>query len=139
MYNRVGATLANSGAAEEALQYYYRALELNPAYTRARFNLGISCINLRVCTFLCDCVRPSRFDRVLVQKYEEAINNILDALLLQDSDGVHQGPNMPGEKGVTSQALWESLKLSCMHMHRMDLSAFCDQQDLHGKPLYSHV
>lgn len=36
LYNRVGATLANSGSAEEALQYYYRALELNPAYIRAR-------------------------------------------------------------------------------------------------------
>jgi len=66
LYNRVGATMANSGHAEEALQYYYRALELNPAYIRARlvgcfgswslrspiasrFNLGISCGNLRVC------------------------------------------------------------------------------------------
>lgn len=48
LYNRVGATLANSGNAEEAAQYYYRALELNPAYIRARFNLGIACINMRV-------------------------------------------------------------------------------------------
>ncbi len=40
--------MANSGSAEEALQYYYRALELNPVYIRARFNLGISCINMRV-------------------------------------------------------------------------------------------
>lgn len=36
LYNRVGATMANSGRAEEALQYYYRALELNPVYIRAR-------------------------------------------------------------------------------------------------------
>ena len=36
LYNRVGATLANSGHADEALQYYYRALELNPGYIRAR-------------------------------------------------------------------------------------------------------
>lgn len=28
--------MANSGRAEEALEYYYRALELNPAYIRAR-------------------------------------------------------------------------------------------------------
>jgi peroxin-5 len=48
LYNRVGATLANGGRAEEALPYYYRALEINPAYIRARFNLGISCINLKV-------------------------------------------------------------------------------------------
>lgn len=69
LYNRVGATMANSGHADDALQYYYRALELNPVYIRARYvhqiqsgsgtwiltrgyryNLGISCINLRVCT-----------------------------------------------------------------------------------------
>ena len=36
LYNRVGATLANSGRPGEALDYYYRALELNPAYIRAR-------------------------------------------------------------------------------------------------------
>lgn len=36
LYNRVGATMANSGHADEALQYYYQALELNPAYIRAR-------------------------------------------------------------------------------------------------------
>ena len=36
LYNRVGATLANGGRAEEALPYYYRALEINPAYIRAR-------------------------------------------------------------------------------------------------------
>jgi tetratricopeptide (TPR) repeat protein len=29
--------MANSGRAEEAIQYYYRALELNPAYIRARW------------------------------------------------------------------------------------------------------
>lgn len=67
LYNRVGATLANSGRPEDALAYYYRALEFNPAYIRARYvvqvvqervtrltqlrnryNLGISCISLRV-------------------------------------------------------------------------------------------
>lgn len=36
LYNRVGATLANSGQSDEALRYYYRALELNPSYIRAR-------------------------------------------------------------------------------------------------------
>jgi peroxin-5 len=63
LYNRVGATMANSGHAEEALQYYYRALELNPAYIRARFNLGISCINLRV--GLCKYFQPEGSLRVI--------------------------------------------------------------------------
>lgn len=29
--------MANSGGAENALEYYYRALELNPGYIRARW------------------------------------------------------------------------------------------------------
>lgn len=36
LYNRIGATLANGGHAEEATYYYQRALELNPTYIRAR-------------------------------------------------------------------------------------------------------
>lgn len=39
MYNRTGATMANNGRAEEALAYYYRALELNPGYIRGRYVL----------------------------------------------------------------------------------------------------
>lgn len=60
--------MANNGQAADALGYYLKALDLNPAYIRARcgfnvlqvfllltvhrthhrFNLGISCIHLRV-------------------------------------------------------------------------------------------
>ncbi|OBZ68192.1 Peroxisomal targeting signal 1 receptor [Grifola frondosa] len=112
LYNRVGATLANSGRAEDALQYYYRALELNPAYIRARFNLGISCINLR--------------------RYEEAAQHILDALVLQDSDSVREPDGSDDKRGVISSALWDSLKTCCMHMQRLDLATLCDHEDLEG-------
>ncbi|KAJ2916806.1 hypothetical protein MD484_g3607, partial [Candolleomyces efflorescens] len=109
LYNRVGATMANSGQAEDALQYYYRALELNPGYIRARFNLGISCMNLR--------------------RYDEAAQHILDALMLQDSDATA----MPGDKQhVISNALWESLKTACLHMQRSDLAGMCSSRDLEG-------
>ncbi|KAH9831276.1 TPR-like protein [Rhodofomes roseus] len=110
LYNRVGATLANSGRPEDALQYYYRALELNPAYIRARFNLGISCINLR--------------------RYDEAAQHILDALSLQDSDSVHEAAGGGDKRGVTTLTLWESLKTCCLHMQRLDLANLCDRQDL---------
>ncbi|CDO70590.1 hypothetical protein BN946_scf184656.g4 [Trametes cinnabarina] len=118
LYNRVGATLANSGHPEEALQYYYTALELNPAYIRARFNLGISCINLR--------------------RYDEAAQHILDALVLQDSDSVHD-PEANDKRGVTSSALWDSLKTCCLHMQRLDLATLCDRRDLEGHTHMSHV
>ncbi|KAA1474232.1 TPR-like protein [Dentipellis sp. KUC8613] len=110
LYNRVGATLANSGHADEAISYYYRALELNPAYIRARFNLGISCINLR--------------------RYAEAAQHILDALVLQDSDRVGESDGNRG--GVTSSALWDSLRTTSLHMQRADLATLCDQRDLDG-------
>ena len=48
LWNRLGATLANSGRSEEAIEAYSRALELRPNFVRARYNLGVSCINLGV-------------------------------------------------------------------------------------------
>ncbi|KAL8686002.1 MAG: hypothetical protein Q9218_007412, partial [Villophora microphyllina] len=46
LYNRLGATLANSGRSEDAIQAYERALQMNPGFVRARYNLGVSCINI---------------------------------------------------------------------------------------------
>ncbi|KAF9653810.1 TPR-like protein [Thelephora ganbajun] len=105
LYNRVGATLANSGNADSALEYYYRALELNPAYIRARFNLGISCVNLH--------------------RYEEAGRHILDALTLQNSDAAGDPRG-----GVTSDALWNCLESVCDKMGWLDLTGACERRDL---------
>jgi peroxin-5 len=46
LWNRLGATLANSGQSEEAITAYERALSLRPNFVRARYNLGVSCINI---------------------------------------------------------------------------------------------
>lgn len=46
LWNRLGATLANGQRSEEAINAYHRALELSPGFIRARYNLGISCVNL---------------------------------------------------------------------------------------------
>lgn len=46
LWNRLGATLANGQRSAEAIDAYHHALELSPGYIRARYNLGISCINL---------------------------------------------------------------------------------------------
>jgi peroxin-5 len=48
LWNRLGATLANSGRSEDAIHAYERALELRPNFVRARYNLGVSCINIGV-------------------------------------------------------------------------------------------
>jgi peroxin-5 len=42
LLNRFGATLANSGRSEEALEYYAKALELQSDYVRAKYNLSVS-------------------------------------------------------------------------------------------------
>ena len=48
LYNRLGATLSNSGRSNEAISYYHHALELQPSFVRCHFNLSISCLNLKV-------------------------------------------------------------------------------------------
>ncbi|KIK67222.1 hypothetical protein GYMLUDRAFT_156531 [Collybiopsis luxurians FD-317 M1] len=114
LYNRVGATMANSGHAAEALEYYHRALDLNPAYIRARYNLGISCLNLK--------------------RYDEGAQHILDALSLQDAEGVDDAEGVNNARGgITSSALWDSLKTACLHMQRIDLATLCDRRDLEGR------
>jgi peroxin-5 len=50
LWNRVGATLANSGRSDQALEYYQQALQRNPLYIRARYNMGIALANLKVIT-----------------------------------------------------------------------------------------
>lgn len=46
LWNRLGATLANGSRPEEAVQAYHQALNLEPGFIRARYNVGITCINL---------------------------------------------------------------------------------------------
>ena len=48
LYNRLGATLSNSGRSDVALGYYHQALDLRPGFVRCHFNLSISCLNLKV-------------------------------------------------------------------------------------------
>jgi peroxin-5 len=62
LWNRLGATLANSGRSEEAINAYEKALTLRTNFVRARYNLGVSCINI-------GC-------------YEEAAGHLLGALAM---------------------------------------------------------
>ncbi|EFW99493.1 peroxisomal targeting signal receptor [Grosmannia clavigera kw1407] len=62
LWNRLGATLANSGRSEEAIAAYEKALSQHPNFVRARYNLGVSCINM-------GC-------------YEEAASHLLAALAM---------------------------------------------------------
>ena len=67
----------------------------------------------------------------MIQNYSEAAQHILDALVLQDSDGSIYGPN--DKRGITSSTLWDSLKTTCLHLQRIDLATLCDRRDLDGR------
>ena len=67
-----------------------------------------------------------------MQRYQEASQHILDALVLQDSDSVREPDGTHDKRGVVSSALWDSLKTCCLHMQRIDLATICDRQDLDG-------
>lgn len=120
LYNRLGATLSNSGRSEEALRYYHQALDLRPGFVRCHFNLSISCLNLKL--------------------YQDAASHIYTALTLQsesfdddhhDQQRVNQldaSTNNGG--GVTSSSLWETLRIACELMNRPELASLTKERDL---------
>jgi tetratricopeptide (TPR) repeat protein len=80
LWNRLGATLANSGRSEDAIDAYCKALEVNSNFVRARYNLGVSCINI-------GC-------------YPEAAGHLLGALNLHrvvGEQGMDQARNIVGD------------------------------------------
>jgi peroxin-5 len=66
------------------------------------------------------------------QRYDEAAQHILDALVLQENDGDRGTTTMNEKRGIVSSALWETLRSTCLHMLRPDLIALCDSKDLEG-------
>ena len=73
LWNKLGATLANGGRSDEAVAAYTNALELRPSYIRCRYNLGISCVNLK--------------------SYREAVEHFLVALNMQRKVSLLEGLN----------------------------------------------
>ena len=69
----------------------------------------------------------------VLQRYQEASSHILDALALQESDAVRNLDGTDDKRGVTSTALWDSLKTCCLHLRRLDLASLCDRRDLEGE------
>lgn len=115
LWNRLGATLANGGKPEDAIQAYHKALEIRPTFTRAIYNLSVSCLNLGA--------------------HHEAAEHLLAALSLQQS---HEMPEVPAELGggeggpgkfppplseaQESSNLWSTLRRIFLSMDRTDLA-----------------
>ncbi|SCW04042.1 LAFE_0H04632g1_1 [Lachancea fermentati] len=95
MWNRLGASLANSNRSEEAIQAYHKALQLKPTFVRARCNLAVSSMNM-------GC-------------YKEAADHLLTALSMHEVEGVSLSDS------VASTTILETLKRAFIAMGRRDL------------------
>lgn len=119
LWNRLGATLANSGRSEEAIAAYEKALTLRTNFVRARYNLGVSCINI-------GC-------------YEEAASHLLGALAMHkvvENEGREKARDiLGGGDGNVSEAelermisqnqstnLYDTLRRVFSQMGRRDLA-----------------
>ncbi|ORX94704.1 TPR-like protein [Basidiobolus meristosporus CBS 931.73] len=110
LWNKLGATLANSNDPGRAIDAYFNALEINPSYIRARYNLAVSCINLG--------------------QHHEAAEHLLQALALQSGDGNGKGKLPPsGDSGMSSN-VWDTLRMTLYMINRPDLASRCDSRDL---------
>ncbi|KYN04245.1 Peroxisomal targeting signal 1 receptor [Cyphomyrmex costatus] len=108
LWNRLGATLANGQRSEEAVNAYHRALELSPGFIRARYNLGISCVNLAA--------------------YQEAGEHLLTALNQQAAGRGPQADNVP--RKAMSNTIWSTLRLVISLMRKYDLMEAVENRDL---------
>lgn len=96
LWNRLGASLANLNRSEEAVTAYFKALELQPTFVRARYNLGVSSINI-------GC-------------YKEAAEHLLSGLAMHQVEGQDSTLNHN-----QSSSLMETLKRAFIAMDRRDL------------------
>ncbi|XP_072378561.1 peroxisomal targeting signal 1 receptor isoform X1 [Diabrotica undecimpunctata] len=107
LWNRLGATLANGSRPEEAVDAYHHSLNLSPGFIRARYNVGITCINLNA--------------------YREAAEHFLTALNQQarGKDVVNSG-----SMSQMSDTIWSTLRMCISLMNRGDLKHLVDKRDL---------
>ncbi|WFD04033.1 Peroxisomal membrane signal receptor PTS1 [Malassezia obtusa] len=112
LWNRLGATLANGGNPELATEAYHKALELRPTFTRAIYNLSVSCLNLGA--------------------HHQAAEHLLSALTLQRSEPIPDAPDGPAERAAPplaaskeSESLWSTLRSIFVVLNRLELANAC--------------
>ncbi|XP_058831653.1 peroxisomal targeting signal 1 receptor [Topomyia yanbarensis] len=110
IWNRLGASLANGNRSVEAVEAYQRALEIQPGFIRARYNVGIICINLKA--------------------YKEAAEHLLTALNHQASSIARAGINVSSPANQMSSTIWITLRMVMSLMGRQDLQQAIDNRDL---------
>ncbi|XP_053675253.1 peroxisomal targeting signal 1 receptor [Anopheles nili] len=109
-WNRLGASLANGNRSLEAVNAYQQALAIQPGFIRARFNVGIICVNLKA--------------------YKEAAEHLLTALNLQATSAARSGLKVNSMSQQMSSAIWNLLRMVLSLMNRKDLHDAIDNRDL---------
>lgn len=111
LWNRLGASYANGQRAVEAVAAYKKALEIEPGFVRARYNVGIICINMT--------------------SYKEAVEHFLIALNHQNESKIRSGINMEkiGQDQM-SESIWSSLRMAISLMGKHELQKYIDERDL---------
>lgn len=109
-WNRLGASLANGNRSVEAVEAYKKALEIQPGYIRARYNVGIICINLK--------------------SYNEAAEHFLTALNHQSTSAQRSGLNESLSPNKMSETVWGTLRMAISLAGRHDLQTAVDNRDL---------
>lgn len=110
MWNRLGASLANGNHSVDAVDAYQHALDIEPGYIRARYNVGIICINLKA--------------------YKEAIEHFLTALNHQATSMTRSGIQNPKPNSQMSDTIWSTMRMAVSLLGRTDLQTAIDQRDL---------
>lgn len=110
LWNRLGASLANGNKAVEAVDAYQHALAIEPGYIRARYNVGIICINLKA--------------------YNEAVEHFLLALNHQAESMARSGLRNANSNNQMSDTIWSTLRMAISLMGKPELQEAIDQKDL---------
>lgn len=110
LWNRLGASFANGNRPIEAVGAYQRALEIEPGFIRARYNVGVVCINLK--------------------SYKEAAEHLLLALNHQATSKQRAGINIDNVQNQMSDTLWSTLRMTISLMGKHSLQDFIDKRDL---------
>lgn len=95
-----------------AVSAYYKSLELTPRFVRARYNLGVGCINI-------GCYRYVRTRSQLMHGGSEAVEHLLSALVMQERNGSGRADGAAG--------IWDTLKRAFVLMGRADLVQRADK------------
>ncbi|KAJ3031398.1 UNVERIFIED_CONTAM: hypothetical protein HDU68_004478 [Siphonaria sp. JEL0065] len=123
LWNKLGATLANSKEPARALEAYRRALELNPGFLRARYNVAVALLQLG---------QYGDSARHLVSILEAQERNV--AAVVEDGYG---GGAMTNEERVwqlhsmSSGSTWNTLWMVMdRYLNRPDLAKAADLKNL---------